>query len=260
MDPEPESAAPESPKAGWWVSADPVPPAPTSPGRGGVLAEIVVFYLALMLVALSAAAMGFEPDPEDLDAGELLGAQVVVAIGSVFLVRAFLGWRDERLRDVGCAPPPRGWRHACTVGVIAGLVIKVLSIGVGMALLGLGLEAGDVFFELRDASDLGVFAFGGALAGFSEELVYRGYLLSRLESVFARRGEPGSGLLWATCATSLVFGSGHAYQGAVGVGMTASVGVLLTLLVVLARRNLVVAMVAHAVFNLCSFLFVYAVS
>ena len=77
------------------------------------------------------------------------------------------------------------------------------------------------------------------LVGFTEEVVFRGYLQRQLTS-WAR----GS-VAWGVAASALVFGSGHIYEGARGVFLIAVFGALFSLLAFY-RRSLRAGMMAHA--------------
>jgi hypothetical protein len=77
------------------------------------------------------------------------------------------------------------------------------------------------------------------LVGFTEEVVFRGYL-QRQFTGWAR----GS-VAWGVAASALVFGSGHIYEGARGVFLIAVFGALFGLLAIY-RRSLRAGMMAHA--------------
>lgn len=77
--------------------------------------------------------------------------------------------------------------------------------------------------------------------GFFEELLFRGFLMTRLTALFKSK--------WAGFAiSSILFGLAHLYQGAMGVVQTAALGFLFGGLVLL-FRSIWPAIVAHAVFN-----------
>jgi len=58
-------------------------------------------------------------------------------------------------------------------------------------------------------------------AGFCEEFLYRGYLLTRLSQRLPSAGP------WAVIISSLAFGAAHCYQGLTGMAATAALGALL---------------------------------
>jgi membrane protease YdiL (CAAX protease family) len=91
------------------------------------------------------------------------------------------------------------------------------------------------------------FALAGT-AGVCEEVLYRGYLIWYLVAwvwAFA----PHHAFLAAAIASSLVFGVGHAYQGARGMLLTAAVGGFLAA-VYWITRSLFAGMLIHALMDL----------
>jgi membrane protease YdiL (CAAX protease family) len=77
------------------------------------------------------------------------------------------------------------------------------------------------------------------LVGFTEEVVFRGYL-QRQFTLWAR----GS-VVWGVAVSALIFGSGHIYEGARGMFLITAFGALFSLLA-LYRRSLRAGMMAHA--------------
>lgn len=81
------------------------------------------------------------------------------------------------------------------------------------------------------------------VAGFYEDVVFRGFLLGRLRIVLATRAR-WMGDALAVAASAAVFGLGHAYQGWLGVVQTGLAGACLGALAVLAG-SVWPAIVAH---------------
>ena len=101
-------------------------------------------------------------------------------------------------------------------------------------------EAAQQLMDLAPANAVELTAWGllCILVGFSEELVFRGYLQSQSISLLHRI--PISILL-----TSLVFGAAHGYQGLRGMCMITIYGALFSCLTLL-RRSLLPGMLAHS--------------
>ena len=101
-------------------------------------------------------------------------------------------------------------------------------------------EMAKQLMELAPANAIELTAWGllCILVGFSEELVFRGYLQS--QSIALLHRIPLSVLL-----TSLVFGAAHGYQGLRGICLITLYGSLFSCLVLL-RRNLFPGMLAHS--------------
>jgi len=77
------------------------------------------------------------------------------------------------------------------------------------------------------------------LVGFTEEIVFRGYL--QRQFIGWARGGVG----WGVLASAVVFGSAHAYEGARGMVLITVFGVLFSLLA-LYRRSLRAGIFVHA--------------
>lgn len=87
-----------------------------------------------------------------------------------------------------------------------------------------------------------------ATAGVCEEVLYRGYLIWYLIA-WTWALAPHHSFLAAAIASSLVFGAGHAYQGARGMLLTAAVGGFLAA-VYWITRSLLAGMLIHALMDL----------
>lgn len=92
------------------------------------------------------------------------------------------------------------------------------------------------------------------LAGFGEEMVWRGYAVSRTAEIF---GSSRAAWAIAIVGTSVAFGLAHAYQGEAGVTQAAVQGALLGMLYVATDRNLVAPIIAHVTANTCDFILIY---
>jgi membrane protease YdiL (CAAX protease family) len=95
-------------------------------------------------------------------------------------------------------------------------------------------------------------------AAFGEELLFRGYLINRILALC--NWAPGNerrawGL--ALLVSSAAFGLGHAYQGAAGVILTASIGLGLGLIYRSAGRNLWTVILTHGLYDTAGFLIIF---
>lgn len=166
-----------------------------------------------------------------------------------------LGWlslrmRGFRWRDVGFAAPGN-WAVAIGIGLAAGAAMSALELLVTQPLLvsamGQPPNLSD-FGAIR--GDAGVFALTMAiiwvLAAFGEELVYRGYLMTRFARLLS-----GEGWAWtmSLVVVSLIFGFGHVDQGPTGMLENVINGLLLGALYLATGRNLVAPIVAHGIAN-----------
>jgi membrane protease YdiL (CAAX protease family) len=101
---------------------------------------------------------------------------------------------------------------------------------------------------------LALLALNIILAGFGEEMVWRGYALGRVAQLVGG----GTGWLVSLVVVNLSFGLAHRYQGEAGVTQAAVQGVLLGILYLRTGRNLIAPICAHTVANTCDFLLIYA--
>ena len=91
-------------------------------------------------------------------------------------------------------------------------------------------------------------------AAFGEEFAYRGYLLSRA----ADAGGGSAAARWAAVlAVAVLFGIGHYYKGPAGVLDSAVAGLILGAAVLLSRRNLWAAVLAHGLIDTFSVVALY---
>ena len=141
------------------------------------------------------------------------------------------------------------------VGVVLGLVEKLLMKAVIMPLLGapaVNPHFGYLVDNPRAALFFAVYAIVGA--GFAEELVFRGYMLERLERLLISvAGKQTIAILISTA----IFAGLHYQQGAAGVENAAILGSLAALIYVGFGRNLWALVAMHAVYDLLSLFLIY---
>lgn len=99
----------------------------------------------------------------------------------------------------------------------------------------------------------GMLAISWSTAAFGEEVLFRGFLQQRLREWFSAL--PAGGLL-AVLAQALLFGLGHAYQGATGILVSASIGLAFGLLR-LRLRSVWPLVIAHGLIDTVSMLALY---
>jgi len=174
-----------------------------------------------------------------------------------------IAWLSLRLRAVtwrslGFAAPP-SWRRALVLGSAAGAAMFGLEFFVTQELL---VRLTGEYPDLHEFAALvgnlpllGILLVANfVLAALGEELVWRGFALSRVAEILG-----GSRWAWlgSLVAVNAGFGLAHLYQGVTGVIETAFGGVLLGGLYLASRRNLVIPMAAHFVSNTIDFVVIY---
>jgi membrane protease YdiL (CAAX protease family) len=182
----------------------------------------------------------------------LLPVPVLLLVHGVLLLAALtwlLARREQRWRDVGLLPfAARDTLRALLVFatcLVANVVLTFL-----ISLLAPQLETAHLE-RLRGTADLVVgdmplplVAFTMLAVGVYEELAARGFLLARFRCAMRGRLAP-------VVLSSMVFGVGHLYQGALGVLQTTLIGVILAVYTV-RWGTLWPAVIAHALLNTAS--------
>ena len=92
-------------------------------------------------------------------------------------------------------------------------------------------------------------------AGFVEEFLWRGYLMTRMVDLFGKQKK----LAWviALIGSAIIFGVAHSYQGLAGVVKTGAVGLLFGIAFLTLRRNLWPLIIAHALIDTMDFVIHY---
>ena len=137
------------------------------------------------------------------------------------------------------APPPAQLALFASAAYLGGLAIMILGRLLGVA-------ETPMLRHLIPVTGLEKLGFSALslTAGFSEELVFRGFLLWALV-------QASGSTAFAVAVTSLLFGLLHAYQDLAGAGRAAILGLVLALPVV-ATGSVLPSMIAHAAIDLTS--------
>lgn len=187
--------------------------------------------------------------------GALLKAGLLVTplvlLGLAVLLRA----RGEGPAAVGLSGMAGRWRRALLVGLAGGLVLWLPGAWLAGLLDGWGWGGPEGVFLVEGAGGVLVATLGAALlGGVCEELVFRGFLLTRLEGLLMDPARPERSFWLAALLSALWFGAGHGYQGPSALVVTTLWGLGLALLLRLCKRRLVPVMVAHTTLDLLGFL------
>jgi uncharacterized protein len=174
-----------------------------------------------------------------------------------------LGWvalrlRRLRWRDVGFKRN-RGWGSTLALGIGAGLLMEAFELFVSQPLLiritGKQPDLSD-FKSLEGNLKLSLLGLAliWTMAALGEEMVWRGYLMSRLADLGKR-----TRLAWivSLVAANLLFGFGHSYQGVTGIIDEGLMGVLLGLMFLGTGGSLAVPIIAHGVQDTVDLLLIF---
>lgn len=214
------------------------------------LATVVAVYFIGSLLPLIPAIVdqvlaGDTSAPEFGSA--MVAATVMVSMAAALLVCWLWLRREGRVAEVWDLRAPAdwgrtlGWAAFATIGTIA-----IFTLGAA-ALKAVGLPQADasMILDLVTESPLmfALWIVGVAIlaAGIGEELLWRGFLMDRLERLAGLRGR-----IWLVLIIqAALFGLPHSYQGIGGMILTAMVGLLLGWVRIMHRGNLWAVIIAH---------------
>ena len=214
---------------------------------------IAAWYLAEMLAAVPFVLVtGSAENMVGLELGIYGALRMVLVFGGIALA---LRIGKARLADIGFIRNVKA--DEILAGLGAGLGWGLLQLFVLIPLTG-GAERSDVIASRALIGNgtinlLGVILLAWSMAGFGEELFYRGFLIHSIEQVMRR---PLPGKILGVIVSLLWFAAGHAYQGWVGV-LDVGISALLFTFLYLWRGRLIAPILAHAVYDTALFIGLY---
>jgi membrane protease YdiL (CAAX protease family) len=171
----------------------------------------------------------------------------------------FFWWRGPGWRAVGLRRPSAPAR-VFTIGLLVGVAYQFVGLYVVEPMLARATsgELPDVSAFRSIVGDEMRLAFWlvlvWTLAAFMEELVFRGWIMTRVAEIgnFSRRA-------WLAAATisSALFGAVHLYQGVSGVVATGLTGLVFACLYFATGRNLWASILAHGFMDTAGFVMIY---
>ncbi len=192
-----------------------VPPPPTRPARHGLLA---VLASTLLPVAAFAGLIEVAAEPLTRLAGHLplaepftvllapLAAELLLGIGILRLITATIGFEQA---GFGRSWPSPGVRHGSPWWIRVPLTVILVLVGAAALAYVAGPSPATTHPKLAHISMgalLGLLAATTAVSVFTEELLFRGYVLGRLTAAW---GATKRGVYLAAATSSLAFGAGH---------------------------------------------------
>ena len=210
------------------------PPSPTLNRLAGFLRQRAGAPIQILIVA---AGLLLSPLSS-------IWSPIVMAIIALALIQ-FL---DDDWGGLGFRRPAASPARWITEGTVVGLLWQFVALGILVPVLN-----GLLHRETAPANHAGDWAYYisyvilvGIAHALAKGLVYRAFLLSRLEQLF---GRTPTGTALAFVIASILFGLGNWYQGYVGVIVGVTVGAVFNLLFYWSRRNIWPTLLAHAVYN-----------
>lgn len=214
------------------------------------LVTVVAIYLVgSTLPLLPSAISQVLEGAEAVEIGSGLAAMTAIVGMALALVVCWLWLRSEnRVSEVFNLSAPASWRSVAGFALLAtGGTIAIFALG-GALVQAMGLPQPDPGFVLDMVTEspamfvLWVVGVAWFAAGLGEELLWRGFLMDRLERLGGLRGK-----VWLVLVVQAVlFGLPHLYQGWGGVIVTGMVGLLLGWVRIMQRGNLWAVVIAHA--------------
>lgn len=186
----------------------------------------------------------------------LFGPYLIVALVMLIVVTSgmILALRIQKrsLSDLGFKID--GLSHEAGLGCVVGVCMTVVAFGLILPLTG-GSGRSDVVEVLRMTNGsawnmAGLIIAGWIVGGYTEELFYRGFLITTLRRLF---GDAKFAIAAAILISSVYFGSKHAYQGFAGVAETTFNGLVWASLYVW-RGRLAAPIIAHGIFDMLNIL------
>lgn len=220
-------------------------PQGTSQARMALAGAIVISVMAFVAMSLFSTTQSLSGDPL---------YRLGVPLRIFFLFAAAMLWFRWSGSDWGAV----GFRKPGSIGKVALLVIggyaaigaafAVLS-GVVLPALGLAPKTAEAFSDLTGNTGLYIyllFVVAWGSAAFGEELVFRGFLQSRLELAF---GLTRVSAALAVLVQAAIFGALHSYQGVGGAILAGTTGLIIGLVYIAGGRNLWAPIILHGLID-----------
>jgi membrane protease YdiL (CAAX protease family) len=184
----------------------------------------------------------------------LIDSDLAIVIAALIAIGAVAIETRAPLRDLGLRRP-RSIVRTIAFGIPAGFALLFFSkllltplveslTGIPRDLSAFDYVRGDVaaYLDLLPKLWIG--------AGVCEEIIFRGFLIGRIEAAFG--GASRASTIAAVVLSSVVFGAAHAYQGPTGMLITGTLGLIFAIAYVAAGRNPWFNMLVHGLYDTLS--------
>ena len=159
-----------------------------------------------------------------------------------------LGWSDLGFKL------PDSWLRTIIVGILIAIVLQ----STALLQIKLGGPSPDIssFEQIKNnpLALLGYLIIAWTTAGFGEEIIWRGFIMTQISRLF---GESKTGWTIGLFSSAIMFGLVHAYQGVTGILMTGFTGIVFGLVFLNSKRNLWASIFAHAFTDSLAFILIY---
>jgi CAAX protease family protein len=182
----------------------------------------------------------------------VLPNMLVLPVGAI-LTLIWVHFSRTPWREIGYTKP-KSWILTILFGLVIGVILKLFSKSIILPILHADPANHHYQFLVGNTAILPTAIISMLTVGFAEETVFRGFLFERLGKLIGNR--PASkGLI--IVITSVLFAMGHLYdQGVWGAEQAAITGIVYGIIYSI-TRNIWMAMIAHAIFDLVSLAIIY---
>ncbi len=227
------------------ISVSPAADPAGSPARGQpdpMISKALPFWIEILLVVGVFILIKLIPG---LPYSGPIGIAAATGMATVLIRRRGQSWADLGMR---WAKTPGDYLKGAAAVVVMFVAAAAVN---GVLLLSLpyflGEAAERAFPDLSTlASYLVMMVIVWTTAAFCEEMVCRGFLMSRMAGLL---GEGRAAWIVAAFGQAVLFGFAHAYQGIGGIITTAAIGLLFGLLYLAYNRNLWPLIIGHGLIN-----------
>lgn len=172
---------------------------------------------------------------------------------ALFMIWLFSWLKGTGWSDLGFKRPD-SWLRIIVVGLLIAVVLQ----SAALLQIKLGGPSPDIssFSQIKNnpLALLGYLVIAWTSAGFGEEIIWRGFIMTQIARLF---GSGKTGWTIGLLSSALLFGLIHAYQGIPGILMTGLTGILFGLVFLKAQKNLWASIFAHAFTDSLAFLLIY---
>ncbi|MEH6535942.1 MAG: CPBP family intramembrane glutamic endopeptidase [Psychroserpens sp.] len=193
--------------------------------------------------------------------GSNLSTFIIISIGLIMVPIAailVLIWRKltkATYKSLGLYKPTRIIK-TIVIGVVLGILLKLFSATIFMPLIGYPSQGSGAFLFIQESltNALLMSVYIIIVAGFCEEIVFRGFFFKRFESWF---GSSRRIKVTMVIIGSLLFGIPHIYQGFHGAMNSIVIGAIYGMVYLMNKKNLWLVMISHATYDLLATYIIY---
>lgn len=207
----------------------------------------IMTWISLFIIAIAypgISLIGYE-DPSELLSNLTDGMRIAILVITIVIQWMifgviYLGIFLERTGIAGIGVGKMRWLDwAWVVAFLPASYAVLIGLSLLMDLLGIPLRGEVAMLIPQDAAGRVVWVLVSATAGFCEEAMFRGYLMTRLRLVFKMKN-----WFWPVLISSIAFGACHLYQGIPNFIVITFYGLMLSLLYI-RTRSLWPGIIAH---------------